>query len=234
VVGDDGERQHQAWRAHYHTLAEAWSQPTLRVGPKNASTATTHAPLTPSSLTHPPPHTHTQQVAQLVALSVAWFVYSSWWPLALNMALMFAVAQLGTRDVWSLSPDVQRARHHLVVFIAALAACYWFPMALQATRDVAMHLAAGGGGIAVSAGGPAVAVAPPSLAAARFAAGTFLSLALGGAVFATGFPERLVPGVFDCIGFSHQLMHVGAIGAFVCEYLFVLEMWQRRHGREGV
>jgi hypothetical protein len=168
------------------------------------------------------------QVAQLVALSVAWFVYSSWWALALNMAAMAVTAQLGTRDVWSLSPDVQRNRAHLVAYMAALAACYFFPMVLQSGRDGAAVLAAARGGASAVAGA-AASSPPPSLAAAGYAAGTLASLIFGAAVFATGFPERAWPGVFDTVGFSHQLMHLGAIGAFVCEYLFTLEMWSRRH-----
>ncbi len=64
-------------------------------------------------------------------------------------------------------------------------------------------------------------------AAALYAVGTAVSIFGGGYVFATGTPERFFPYVFDIFGSSHQLMHVGAMLAHVCEYLFVLECWRR-------
>jgi predicted membrane channel-forming protein YqfA (hemolysin III family) len=61
-------------------------------------------------------------------------------------------------------------------------------------------------------------------AATWLALGTFVSLQLGGWVFAAGFPEKQFPGVFDYAFFSHQLMHVFAAAAHVLEYLFVWEL----------
>lgn len=62
--------------------------------------------------------------------------------------------------------------------------------------------------------------------ATAYALAAFALLQLGGWVFASGFPEKYVPGVFDLIGFSHQLMHVAVIGAHVLEYLFVWKLHQ--------
>ncbi|KAI8475515.1 MAG: hemolysin-III related-domain-containing protein [Monoraphidium minutum] len=157
------------------------------------------------------------QVSQLLALGIAWFVYDSWWGLALNLAAAAATAQLATRSIWGLNPGFQRHRGRMVAFVGAIAACYWAPMGVQAARDAAAWRAAAAGGGA----------APPPAAAAH-ALGAAAALVGGGAVFALGLPERLAPGVFDIVGFSHQWMHVAASAAHAFEYAFVLEMWARR------
>jgi predicted membrane channel-forming protein YqfA (hemolysin III family) len=145
-------------------------------------------------------------------------VYESWAGLAANMAAAALAAQLGTHDIWALSPDFQRNRAHMVLFVGCVSLCYWAPMGVQAWRDAAAWLAV-----------PAAAApAPPALAAAWYAAATLATLLGGGAVFAAGLPERLLPGVFDIVGFSHQQMHLAAIAAHALEYAFVMEMWSRR------
>ena len=179
------------------------------------------------------------QVSQLLAAGIGWFVYESSAGLALNLAATVVVAAVACRDIWGLSPDFQRNRVHMVAFIGAIVVCYWAPMGVQLWRDVGGAalaalaaargaLAAGGGAAAlVGAAAAAFATAPPSWAAAAYAAGTFAALAAGGAVFASGFPERWWPRRFDLF-FSHVIMHVFAALAHALEYGFVLEMWRRR------
>lgn len=156
------------------------------------------------------------QVSQLLALALMWFVYESWWALAINMAATVIVAQLGTRDVWRLTPDYQRNRAHTVLFIASISMCYWCPMGVQAGRDAAAWARPPGG-----------ALARPPLTAAGCAAGVLGFLMLGSVLFTLGLPERLIPGVFDLF-FSHPLMHVCATAAHGLEFWFVLEMCLRR------
>jgi predicted membrane channel-forming protein YqfA (hemolysin III family) len=162
-------------------------------------------------------------VSQLLTLGISWFVYDSWWALTLNMVAAIITAQVATMDIWALPADYRRHRGGQVAFVGCIAACYWWPMGVQAAQDLwAWRGAAGLGPLAAGAAGL------PSLAASVYTVGALVALAFGAATFALGVPERLLPGVFDTVGFSHQWMHVGASAAHVFEYLFVLEMWRRR------
>ena len=51
-----------------------------------------------------------------------------------------------------------------------------------------------------------------------------LSIIAGGTLFATGFPERYMPGRFDLIGTSHQWMHLFALIANLVEWSFVINV----------
>lgn len=94
----------------------------------------------------------------------------------------------------------------MVIFIGSIVMVYWFPMGFQAVKEL-MH------------GHPTAATA--------YALATFAVLQLGGWTFAAGFPEKQFPGVFDLVGFSHQLMHVAVMVAHILEYLFVWNLYQR-------
>ena len=183
----------------------------------------------PSHPPHPRPPAPGGQASQLLTLGVAWFVYDSPAALALNVLAAFAVAQPASAAVWRQPAHYQRPRGEMVLFVAAIAACYWAPMCVQAAYDLAAHAAhAAAPHWAPAAALAAAAGPPPPLAAAACAAGTAGALAAGALVFATGFPERAWPGVFDIVGFSHQLMHVAAGAAHVAQYAFILEMAARR------
>lgn len=156
------------------------------------------------------------QVSQILTAGIAWFVYETWWGAALNIAASIVIASLGTRDIWAMPSDYRRNRAHMVVFVGFIALCYWWPMGVQAARDCSVWLWA-----------PAGAASPPA-AATYYAIGALASLFAGGLVFASGFPERAFPYVFDIVGFSHQWMHVAVMAAHAFEYAFVLEMWARR------
>lgn len=204
---------------------------TILFSPKAASQLThpNQLPTSPSNY-YPKPPPRAPQVSQLLALGIAWFVYESYWGIALNTLAAFVVAQLGTRDIWAVCPDYQRNRTHMVAFVGCIVLCYWWPMGVQATRDCLAWLRP----VLLGGGATAAAAAAPSWAAVGFSLGTFISLATGGAVFASGWPERALPGVFDIIGFSHQLMHVAAMAAHAFEFAFMLEMWARRRQETGV
>lgn len=94
----------------------------------------------------------------------------------------------------------------MVVFIGSIVMVYWFPMGYQAVSEL-IH------------GRPTATTA--------YALATFAVLQLGGWTFAAGFPEKQFPGVFDLVGFSHQLMHAAVVVAHVLEYLFVWHLYQR-------
>jgi predicted membrane channel-forming protein YqfA (hemolysin III family) len=152
-----------------------------------------------------------------VTLATAWFVYESWWPVALNLAAAVATAALATKSTWALKPGQRRPPGQMVALISCIVLCYMWPLAFQASRDLSARLP------------PQDPAAPrPPLSAAGCAAGAALALGAGAAVYAAGLPERAFPGVFDVIGSSHQLMHVTLLAAHAFEYAFVLEMWARR------
>lgn len=94
----------------------------------------------------------------------------------------------------------------MVVFIGSIVLVYWAPMGYQAAKEL-------------MAGHPTAATA--------YGLATFAVLQIGGWMFAAGFPEKFFPGVFDLVGFSHQLMHVAVLVAHVLEYLFVWQLHQR-------
>lgn len=194
------------------------------------------------------------QVSQLLALSLCWFVYSSWWAVALNLSAAVVTAQVATRSIWALAADRQRKREQVVAFVSCIVFSYWLPMGLQAGQDVLAWLRSAcltrgsttelttvlttglttklttGFATELTTGltGATAATAAPSLAVASCALGTLVSLVIGGLLYASGLPERAFPGVFDVVGFSHQLMHVAAAAAHAFEFAFVLEMWGRR------
>lgn len=85
--------------------------------------------------------------------------------------------------------------------------------------------AAAGGGFSSLVGGLS--------AASWCAAGTLASLTLSSLIYAGSWPERLAPGRFDCLGNSHQLMHVGIMAATACEFGFLLDVAQRCVGVAG-
>ncbi len=189
--------------------------------PPNPTARTNQATSDSPSPPLPPP----KQVSQLLTLGIGWFVYETWWGLALNLLAAVATAQVATRDIWGLSPDYQRNRVHMVGFIGCVVLCYWAPMGVQGARDAAAWAR-----VSLDGAGAAAAAAPPPLAAAGYAAATFAALLAAGAVFAAGFPERAFPGAFDVTLFSHPLMHVGAMAAHAFEFGFVMAMWSRRAG----
>ena len=145
------------------------------------------------------------QVSILLTFGISYHVYT-WKGIAANTFAAFVVAQLATVDVWNLSPTYQRNRNHMVIFVGSIVMCYWFPMLYQAVADFLQgHFTE----------------------AAALAAATFAVLQLGGVIFAAGFPEKYFPGVFDAIGYSHQLMHVCASLAHILEYRFLYLMFKR-------
>lgn len=143
----------------------------------------------------------------LLALGLSWHVYGSAAGVAANTGAAAVVAVFAVREIAGLPAHYQRPRGKMVAFVGSIVAIYLAPMMLQAARDVA------GGNLTPAAG---------------LAAATFGVLQAGGWVFAAGWPEKAYPGVFDVVGFSHQLMHVAAVVAHLLEYAFVWEMHCRR------
>lgn len=47
------------------------------------------------------------------------------------------------------------------------------------------------------------------------------TLIFSGIIYATAFPERYYPRIFDLVGASHQIMHLGILVAHVLEFAFI-------------
>ncbi|KAI5480617.1 hypothetical protein MNV49_000313 [Pseudohyphozyma bogoriensis] len=57
----------------------------------------------------------------------------------------------------------------------------------------------------------------------------------GAIIYAERFPERFAPGWFDLVGSSHQLFHIAAVAAVVCQFMAGLKGFHYRHvSLEGV
>jgi predicted membrane channel-forming protein YqfA (hemolysin III family) len=151
-------------------------------------------------------------VSTLIAFSTAYFVVPLWACLAWT-GVSVAVAGYGSHVIWSLPPHVQRDRRAVVALVSAVVFCYTAPIALQAALDLASGRV--------------------DTVVVLCAAGVAASLTSGGAVFAAGIPEKWFPNVFDYVGSSHQLMHLGALAAHAFEYLFLWEMLERRMAGPG-
>jgi adiponectin receptor len=151
--------------------------------------------------------------------ALSWFVLP---PKATALAFCAAavLAQRAAKGIWALKPHVQRDRREIVRAageVGALVLLQFAPMVLQSVREVAKGTAGqwpserGAGGLVVAGmlGVPA-------------------SLLFAANVFASGVPERWAPGRFNYCGSSHQLMHVGVIGAVVSMYAYLTALLRHR------
>jgi adiponectin receptor len=146
------------------------------------------------------------------------------------------VACWATGVIASLKPGFRRDKRQMVLFVGTIVACYWAPMAAQAWEDVGRWRRLGGGGGAFALASNALTqtnlhphtILYHGLGAARAALGVLLSLMLGAALYASGFPERRWPGRFDLVGSSHQLMHAAVVSAHAFKHAFLRELWRRR------
>lgn len=140
-----------------------------------------------------------------LTVALAYFVFP-WWGTALLATVTTGVAAVACMHLWSLEPSFRRNRHHMVLFIGSVVACYWLPMAVQATMEL----------LEQDVGAPLFC-----------SVGVVVSLGLGGLLFANAIPEKYWPGAFDIFFSSHQLMHVGVMAAHYFEWWFVLDMMKK-------
>ena len=65
------------------------------------------------------------------------------------------------------------------------------------------------------------AVVSPSSEIITYVVTAFLALIIGLLIYVASVPERFAPGVFDLFGYSHHLMHICLIVAYVAEFMFI-------------
>ncbi len=126
------------------------------------------------------------------------------WPLWLAGAWTTVAGCVTARalwKIWAVADFDTLPRQSQVREIGYVVCCYFAPIASRAVLDAA-------------SGAVTVAV--------KAAAGVAVSLGLGAWAFAAGFPQCVLPGRFDYVGHSHQLMHMGVIAAHVCELWFMV------------
>lgn len=132
-----------------------------------------------------------------------------WRIVMLNGVVAAAVAWRGCRATWSMADDhvIDNARH--VLFVGAIVLSYWAPMLYYLVAQ---------------------ASARRFTLASSMVIGEVASMAAGGAMFALHVPQRFRPGAFDVFGHSHQMMHVAAMVAHVCKFVFMcccVRSWQQ-------
>lgn len=140
----------------------------------------------------------------LLVCAFGWFVMPLW-AVMTSTALAVMIAALGIYRLNTLEDGQALERSGHAVCIASIVLVYFFPLVYQAYKDVA--------NLEITT-------------AVGCATGVFLSLLLGGTVYANNFPERYYPETFDLVGSSHQLMHVGITIAHALEYIFLASAYQ--------
>lgn len=142
-------------------------------------------------------------------LGLAWFTFGRL--AALGCAAAGAcVGCLGARAVLRMRPGEPLDRARVVALVLASCLGYYAPVLYRGVRATVERRVDG--------------------AELWGAVGMVGSHGLGAALFVLNVPERLVPGVFDCVGNSHNLMHVLVFGAYVYGYAY---LWALRALQQG-
>ncbi|EFJ41432.1 hypothetical protein VOLCADRAFT_98605 [Volvox carteri f. nagariensis] len=122
--------------------------------------------------------------------------------------LVATVAVLGIQRVLALQPRQQLDRRRIVGMIGLTCLGYYVPLVVRGMAAMALQ-----------------GKMWPELGIAL----VVLSCHLGGAlVYATHWPQRHFPGVFDLAGFSHNLMHIFCFTAYNCAYPYLSYLYSQR------
>ena len=140
-----------------------------------------------------------------LCFALDYFVFPSWGT-SINCSISVLIAIRACTQLWRLKPDFRRNRYRMVLYVSMTVWCYWCPMIYQSVHDIKR----------------AQGWRAPVLTLL-----TISSVSAGSWCFARGFPECYVPGVFDLIASSHQLMHLGAMAGHIGEFYFILHMYRR-------
>jgi adiponectin receptor len=133
----------------------------------------------------------------VLASAMGWYVFGS-----ARQYATFLVASLGTYGTVVWKTMVSRRikdipKKEAACYVACVVACFALPMLYAAAREVWT-----------------VGVGPVTRQVASIA----LVLVVGGELYALHYPERLLPGRFDLLFNSHQLMHLLAMVAHYLEW----------------
>lgn len=131
-----------------------------------------------------------------LAYALSATVYASPWAVVANTGTSAALSAVACAEILRRAPHVQRRRGAIVATVGLTVLGHLWPVLWwsYAHRDW------------------------------TYAAAALAWLGAGGALFATGTPERWWPRRFDVIGSSHQLMHACAGAAHLVEWHFVLHV----------
>ncbi|KXZ45442.1 hypothetical protein GPECTOR_54g182 [Gonium pectorale] len=139
--------------------------------------------------------------------ALSYFTFGLWASLAWTAAVG-AAAATGVRSVAALQPRQPLDRRRVLGMIGLTSCGYYVPLVL---RGVAALVLQGKGW--------------PELGIALVVLGCHLT---GAAVYATHWPQRHFPGVFDLAGFSHNLMHIFCFTAYNCAYPYLSYLYSQR------
>ncbi|GLC71599.1 hypothetical protein PLESTF_001139600 [Pleodorina starrii] len=139
--------------------------------------------------------------------ALSYFTFGLWLSLAWT-AMVGAAAVLGIRRVAALQARQQLDRRRIVGMIGLTCAGYYVPLVARGLAALALQ-----------------GKLWPELGIALVVLGCHCTGAL---VYATHWPQRHFPGLFDLAGFSHNLMHVLCFTAYNCAYPYLSFLYSQR------
>lgn len=139
--------------------------------------------------------------------ALSYFTFGFWASLAWTALVSLAAVQ-GIRNVLRLQPKQPLDRKKIVGMIGLTCMGYYIPVTFRGLASFAM-----------------TGTVWPELGIALVVLGCHL---LGALVYATHWPQRHFPGMFDLGGFSHNLMHIFVFTAYNCAYPYLSHMYSQR------
>lgn len=127
------------------------------------------------------------------------YVVFPWWGVLINSSVALTIAIFASLHFWQLQMTTLDNKRH-AMFIGSIIICYWFPMLYTLGRDI---------------------VSWSFTLSSVMVIGEITSLILGGLAFSTSWPQSIAPGRFDVFGHSHQMLHVAAMVAHTCKFVFL-------------
>lgn len=151
--------------------------------------------------------------------SLAYFVFT-WSGTLAATGVAVALLVHACHNAHKLPAGKEIVKSHNTFYVSIVVAVYLSPVLYQGGLDLAAAVAASARGEALP---------PQPLYSWWCALGALLSLVYGAVVYVWCFPDKYAPGMFDYVGSAQQLMHLGVMGAHMCEWLFLWHQYGVLH-----
>ncbi|KAG2426682.1 hypothetical protein HXX76_012992 [Chlamydomonas incerta] len=139
--------------------------------------------------------------------ALSYFTFGLWLSLAWT-AVVAVAAGTGISSVQALQPKQQLDRRRIIGMIGLTSLGYYVPVSARGLLALALQRKVW-----------------PELGIAAVMLGCHF---LGALVYATHWPQRFFPGVFDLAGFSHNLMHILCFTVYNCAYPYLSYLYSQR------
>ncbi|GLI63258.1 hypothetical protein VaNZ11_006161 [Volvox africanus] len=139
--------------------------------------------------------------------ALSYFTFGLYLSLLWTAMVGFA-AVLGIRRVRALQPWQQLDRRRIVSMIGLTCLGYYVPLVVRGLVALVLQ-----------------GKVWPELGIALVVLGCHIT---GAMVYATHWPQRFFPGLFDMAGFSHNLMHILCFTAYNCAYPYLSYLYSQR------